>query len=253
LTREERIVGMFVEFADLMLNECDLVEFLYRLLEQSMGLLGCVEAGLLLADATSTLQVVAFSSERSRVLERLQAQRQEGPCFESYRSSEAVYSENLAMDHERWPAFATAALATGIRSVLSVPMRVRGETIGALNLFRGEVGRVSVRDLPLAQGFADIAAVAILQDRAVSERQGVMEQLQRALDSRVLIEQAKGILAERSHVSVDAAFVSLRAFSRAHNLRLSVVAQDVIENRIQVEELIALLPSTPQGDSAHSA
>jgi GAF domain-containing protein len=136
---------MFVELADLMLNEGDIVEFLHRLLEHCMGLLGSSEAGLLLADATPTLQVLAFSSERCRVLERLQSESRQGPCFESYRNSEAVFSENLAIDQDRWPAFATAALSTGIRSVHSVPMRVGGETIGAFNLFRNEVGRVSER------------------------------------------------------------------------------------------------------------
>jgi GAF domain-containing protein len=247
LTREERIVGMFVEFADTMLDEFDIVEFLHRLLDHSMGLLNRPEAGLLLADATSTLQVAAFSSERSQALERLQSQSQEGPCWESYRRSEVVYSEDLEMEGERWPAFAAAALASGIRSVHSVPMRVRGETIGGFNLFGGVAGRISVRDLPLAQGFADVAAVAILQERTVRETREIMEQLQRALDSRVLIEQAKGILAERAHVGVDAAFVSIRAYSRARNLRLSVVARDVIENRIDTEDLLAFAHSTTRG------
>jgi GAF domain-containing protein len=148
--------------------------------------------------------------------------------------------------------FATAALAAGIRSVHSAPMRVHGKTIGAFSLFRGEVGFIASRDLPLAQGFADIAAVAILQERTVSETRGVVEQLQRALDSRVVIEQAKGILAERGHASVDAAFIVIRAYSRAHNLRLSVVAQSVIENRINAEDLLVLLPATARGASSPS-
>ncbi len=234
---------MFVEFADMMLSEFDIVEVLHRLLDQSMGLLGCADAGLLLADPTSTLQVAACSSERSHALERLQTQSQEGPGFESYRRSESVYSEDLAMDQERWPAFAAAALAAGIRSVRSTPMRVRGETIGAFDLFQTGVGCVSGRDLPLAQGFADLAAGAILQERAASENRGIVEHLQRALDSRVLIEQAKGILAERAHINVDAAFLSIRAYSRAHNVKLSVVARDVIETRLNADDLLAALPA----------
>lgn len=242
MTREERIVATFVELADTMVDDFDVVEFLHRVVQRSMELLGCAEVGLLLANAAGRLQVMASSSERSEALELLQSQNEEGPCFECYHGSRLVYSEDLTRDATRWPGFAPAAIGRGISSVHAIPMRVRGETIGALNLFSTEVGRIAERDVPLGQGMADIAAVALLQERAVRKTRGLVEQLQSALNSRVLIEQAKGVLAEHAHISVDAAFACLRAHSRAHNRRLSDVARDVVERRIDAREITGLLP-----------
>ena len=242
MTREEQIVATFVELADTMVDHFDVVEFLHRLVQRSMELLDCSEVGLLLANAAGSLQVMASSSERSEALELLQSQNEEGPCFECYRGSQLVISENLAGDRERWPGFAQAAVDRGISSVHAIPMRVRGETIGALNLFRTKVGRIAERDVSLGQGMADIAAVALLQERSVRETRGVVEQLQNALNSRVLIEQAKGVLAERAHVSVDTAFASIRSYSRAHNRRLGDVARDIVERRLDALELVGFLP-----------
>lgn len=252
MTREEQIVATFVELADTMVDDFDVVEFLHRVVQRSMELLGCTEVGLLLVNATGRLQVMASSSERSEALELLQSQNEEGPCFDCYRGSRMVVSENLAGDRERWPGFAQAAVDRGISSVHAIPMRVRGETIGALNLFNTEVGRIADRDVPLGQGMADIAAVALLQERAVRETRGVVEQLQGALNSRVLIEQAKGVLAERAQVSVDTAFVCVRAYSRAHNRRLSDVARDIVEQRLAARELIELIPPAHRGGSGES-
>jgi GAF domain-containing protein len=242
MTREERIVATFVELADTMIDDFDVVEFLHRLVERSMEIMGCTEVGLLLANASGRLQVMASSSERSEALELLQSQNEEGPCFECYRTAQLVFSEDLAADVGRWPAFAPAALDKGIGSVHAIPMRVRGETIGALNLFSAEPGRIDERDVPVGQGMADIAAVALLQERAVREQRGVVAQLEGALNSRVLIEQAKGVLAERARVSVDVAFVSIRAYARAHNRLLSDVARDVVEDRLAPGELAELTP-----------
>jgi GAF domain-containing protein len=239
MTREQRIVETFVELADTMVDDFDLVEFLHHLVERSLELLDCAEVGLLLANAAGTLQVMASSSERSEALELLQSRNEEGPCFECYRDSIPVVSEDLAGDLGRWPAFAPAALSQGIKSVHAIPMRVRGETIGALNLFRSAPGSLAERDVPLGQGMADIAAVALLQERAMRETRGVVQQLQGALNSRVLIEQAKGVLAERGHVSIEAAFASIRVYARDHNRRLSDVARDVIDGRVDASQLAA--------------
>jgi GAF domain-containing protein len=244
MTREERIVETFVELTDTMVDHFDVIEFLHRLVERSLELMDCAEVGLLLANAAGSLQVMASSSERSEALELLQSRNEEGPCFECYRSSRLVFSEDLAADNDRWPTFAPAAVRHGIKSVHAIPMRVHSRTIGALNLFRGEAGRLAARDVPLGQGMADIAAVALIQERAMRETRGVVQQLHGALSSRVLIEQAKGILAERGHVSVDAAFASIRRYARHHNSRLSDVAQDVIEGRLDPAALAELLPGT---------
>lgn len=242
MTREDRIVATFVELADTRVENFDVVEFLHRLVERSVELLDCAEVGLLLADAAGRLRVMASSSVRSEALELLQSQHEEGPCFECYRSAQPVFSENLASDRGRWPRFGPAAVAAGIHSVLAIPMRVRGESVGALNLFRSQAGQIAASDLTLGQGMADIAAVSLLQERAARETRGVVAQLQGALNSRVLIEQAKGVLAERAQVSVDAAFAIMRAYARSHNRRLSDAASDVLDGTLDVRELIGLLP-----------
>jgi GAF domain-containing protein len=230
-------VETFVELADTMVEDFDVIEFLHRLAERCVELLDCAEAGLLLADAAGVLRVMASSSERADALDVLQSQNQEGPCFECYRFGVPVFSEDLTADTDRWPAFAPMAVEKGFGSVQAIPMRVRGETVGALNLFRADPGRVVEQDMPLAQGMADIAAIALLQERTVRQAHGVVEQLQGALTSRVVIEQAKGVLAERAQVDVDAAFVRLRAHAREYNMLLSDVARALIDGQLDADVL----------------
>jgi GAF domain-containing protein len=237
VTREQRIVETFVELADTLVEDFDVVEFLHRLAERCVELLDCAEAGLLLADAAGGLRVMASSSERSDALDLLQSQNEEGPCFECYRHGAPVSSQDLTADAGRWPTFAPLAMEMGFRSVQAIPMRVRGEAVGALNLFRAVPGRLVEQDMPLGQGMADIAAIALLQERTVRQAHGVVEQLQGALSSRVIIEQAKGVLAERAQIGLDAAFARLRAYARAHNLRLSSVARDLIDGRLDAASL----------------
>ncbi len=237
MTREQRIVATFVELADTMVEDFDVVEFLHRLAEHCVELLDCAEAGLLLADAAGALRVMASSSERSDALDLLQSQNEEGPCFECLTRGQPVFSKDLEADAGRWPTFAPAAVQKGFRSVQALPMRVRGETIGALNLFRAGAGRLAERDMPLGQGMADIAAIALLQERSVRESRGVVEQLQGALSSRVVIEQAKGVLADRAHISVDAAFARLRTYARDHNRRLSDVARELTDGALDAAAL----------------
>jgi transcriptional regulator with GAF, ATPase, and Fis domain len=233
MTREQRIVETFVELADTMVDDFDVIEFLHRLAERCVELLDCTEAGLLLADATGTLRVMASSSERSDALDLLQTQNDEGPCFECFHRGVPVSSENLMNELDRWPTFSPAALERGFISVQALPMRVRDTTVGALNLFRSQPGMIWDPDLPLGQGMADIAAVALLQERSLRESRGVVDQLQGALSSRVVIEQAKGVLAERAQISLDAAFARLRGYARGHNRRLSDVAGELIDGRLE--------------------
>jgi GAF domain-containing protein len=237
VTREQRIVETFVELADTIVEDFDVVEFLHRLAERCVELLDCTEAGLLLADAAGMLRVMASSSERSDALDLLQSQNEEGPCFECYRRGTPVFSEDLKADAGRWPTFTPLAVQMGFRSVQAIPMRVRGECVGALNLFRVVAGCLVEEDLPLGQGMADIAAIALLQERTVRQAHGVVGQLQGALSSRVVIEQAKGVLAERAHIGVDAAFARLRIHARRHNLRLSHVARELIDGHLDAASL----------------
>ncbi|HEX4109571.1 MAG TPA: GAF and ANTAR domain-containing protein [Solirubrobacteraceae bacterium] len=244
MTREERIVATFVELADAIVDDFDVVEFLHHLAERCVELLDCSEAGLLLADAAGALRVMASSSERADALDLLRAQAEEGPGFECHRRGTPVLSEDLLADHARWPAFTSVAVERGFRSVHAVPMRVRGEAAGALNLFRVVTGRIDERDLPLAQGMADLAAIALLQERAACESRHVVQQLQDALNSRVIIEQAKGILSERAHIGVDDAFARLRAYARRHNRRLGDIARDLVAGRLDASSVDASTSST---------
>lgn len=232
MTREQRIVETFVEFADTLVADFDVVDFLHLVAERCVELLDCSEAGVLLADAAGALRVMASSSERTDALELLQAQHDEGPCFECYHRGQLVISEDLEADTGRWPTFAPTAVQAGFRSVHAVPMRAHGDTIGGLNLFRSATGPLSGPDVPLAQGLADIAAVALLHERREREAHDTVSQLQGALQSRVVIEQAKGLLAERAQITMDQAFRRLRSYAREHNQRLSHVARELTSGRL---------------------
>ena len=237
MTREQRIVETLVELADTMVDDFDVIDFLHRVSERCVELLDCDEAGVLLADAAGNLQVMASSSERSDALELMQMQNDEGPCYECFVHGRTVSSEDLDADRDRWPRFSPAGLGHGFCSVHALPMRVRGETVGALNLFRARADRLDEPDVPVAQGMADIAAVALMQERTVRESRGVTAQLQGALSSRVVIEQAKGVLAERAQIGLDAAFVRIRGYARANNLKLGQVARDVVDGQLDPETL----------------
>lgn len=238
MAREQRIVETFVECADTLVAGFDVVEFLHRVAERCVELLDCVEAGVLIADPGGGLRVMASSSERTDALELLQAQNAEGPCFECYRDGRLVLSEDLDADAARWPVFAPAAMSAGFGSVHAVPMRAHGKAIGALNLFRSNAGRLAEPDVPVSQGLADVAAIGLLNERQSRESHDTVSQLQRALQSRVVIEQAKGLLAERLQLSMDEAFARLRGYAREHSHRLSQVADDLIDGRLNDEALI---------------
>jgi GAF domain-containing protein len=241
--REQRIVETFVEFADSLVQDFDVIEFLHRVAERCVELLDCAEVGVLLADPAGVLRVMASSSERAEALEVLQVQHAEGPCFECYHRGTLVFSERLSEDAGRWPLFAPAAMRAGFGSVHTIPMRVHGQTVGGLNLFRAEAGRLAEPDVPLSQGLADVAAIALLQQREAREAHDTVRQLQGALQSRVVIEQAKGLLAERGGISMDAAFTLMRTYARAQNRRLSEVAADLIAGRVDETTLSELAPA----------
>jgi GAF domain-containing protein len=240
MAREQRIVATFVEFADTLIADFDVVEFLHRVSERCVELLDCAEAGVLVVDLAGALRPMASSSERTEALELLQTQNDEGPCFECYQNGHTVLSEDLTADNDRWPVFAPAAVRAGFASVHAVPMRAHGQTIGALNLFRSGTGRLAEPDVPVSQGMADIAAIGLLNERQARESHDTVSQLQRALQSRVVIEQAKGLLAERLQVSMDEAFARLRSYARGHRRRLSDVANELIEGRLGDDAFISV-------------
>lgn len=242
LSRQLLLIRTMVELADSLVDDFDVVEFLSRLTERCVEVLGVSAAGVLLVAPEGHLRVVASSSEAMRVVELFELQSDEGPCLDCYRSGEAVINEDLATVDGRWPRLAPVALAAGFRSVHALPMRLRQAIIGALNLFGSEVGTLAADDALAGQALADVATIAILQQRAFVESRVLNDQLNHALSSRLVIEQAKGVLAERNGLTTELAFETMRRYARANNLRLVDVAQSVIDKNLAPEALVASRP-----------
>jgi GAF domain-containing protein len=232
-----------VELADTLVDDFDVVELLTRLTDRCIDVLDVAAAGIMLVAPDGALRVMASSSEAMRVLELFEVQAAEGPCLDCYRTAQPVLNVDLAAVNGRWPRFAAEALEAGFHSVNAFPMRLRGTIIGALNLFHIEPGQMAPPDIEAAQALADVATIAILQHRAVAEAQHINEQLQNALNSRIVIEQAKGMVGERANLNMEEAFSKLRAHARDNNRRLVDVARDVISGALSAA---SLAPATPQ-------
>jgi transcriptional regulator with GAF, ATPase, and Fis domain len=232
----------FVELADTMVVGFDVIEFLHVLTDRSARLLDAAAAGLLLADSRGELRVVAASSERARLLELFQIQHDQGPCLDCYRSGEPVTVTDLSAAAGRWPRFAAAAGESGFAAVQALPMRLRTQTIGALNLFRSSTGTFDQADTRVGQALADVATISLLNERSLRRSETLNEQLQTALNSRVTIEQAKGKLAERLGVDMDEAFELLRNHARASNRRLSELARAFVDGSEKLPGISAARP-----------
>jgi GAF domain-containing protein len=237
MPRESLLARTLVELADTLVADFDVVELMTVLTDGCVDVLDVAATGIMLAAPEGDLRVMASSSEAMRVLELFELQSQEGPCLDSYRTGNPVLNQDLAAADIRWPRFAAEARAAGFRTVHALPMRLRGTVIGALNLFHSEPGRMRPADVAAAQAMADVATIAILQHRAALEAQVINDQLNHALNSRVIIEQAKGMLAERAGVDLEHAFLRLRNHARNHNLRLVDVAQNLINGPLATESL----------------
>jgi GAF domain-containing protein len=218
----------FVELTDTMVADFDIIDFLHVLTSRSVELLNVSAAGLLLADPRGELRVVAASSEAARLLELFQLQSDQGPCLDCFRSGHPVAVTDLSAD-QRWPQFTAAAGQAGFSAMQALPMRLRDQVIGALNLFRVAAGAFDAEVVHIGQALADVATISLLHERSMRRTDTLNEQLQTALNSRVVIEQAKGKLAERLGIDVDQAFALLRDQARHHNQRLSDLARDFVD------------------------
>lgn len=226
--RETDIVDAFVYLADTLVTGYDIDDFLQSLTERAAEVLMASAAGVLLSDRRGELRLLSASTHVMRMLEVFEIQSAEGPCVDAYRTGQQVVAADFATE-DRWPAFVSRAVDVGFRSALAVPLRLRDERIGALNVFSLKPDGFDDQDLRAAQGLADVAAIGILQEREVTRVREQVTQLQGALDSRVLIEQAKGVLRERWDVTADEAFDRLRRHARRHHLTLRDVCTRVLD------------------------
>lgn len=234
----DRLAQVFVDVADSLTDDFDLIEFLQMLTTRSSDLLEIRAAGLLFADPQGRLQLMAASDERAQMLELFQLQAREGPCLDCFNEGTAIVGADLRQSADRWPHFAPRAVESGFRAVHAFPLRLRGEVIGAMNLFSTDVGAIDPADARVIQALADVATIALLQERAIRRGEVLTEQLQGALNSRIAIEQAKGALAQIHDCTIDEAFGLLRHFARETGRPLSEVAHDVTTDPTRVAALL---------------
>ncbi|MCW2796409.1 GAF and ANTAR domain-containing protein [Nocardioides sp.] len=233
----ERLAEVFVELADTLVDEFDLIEFLQILTIRTSDLIEARAAGLLLADNHGRLRLMAASDERAELLELFQVQSLEGPCQDCYREGVAVSTTDLSTAADRWPRFAPRAVAAGYRSVHAFPLRLRKDVIGALNLFGTEPGPMEPAGARIVQALADVATIGLLQERTIHRGDVLTEQLQAALNSRIEVEQAKGALSQIHNCNTDEAFELLRGYCRRNHLKLGDVARAVTSDPASVAEL----------------
>lgn len=243
--REGLLIEAFVNLADTMVDDYDVIDLLDRLANYSVRLLAAQAAGIILVDPQGNLRVVAASNEETEVIELLQLQAEQGPCVDCIRAAAPVSVPDLIHAAARWPRFVPTLQAGAYRSVHALPLRLRGQAVGGLSLFHREPGALPDSDLVLGQALADVATIGILQERAVRRGEVLTEQLQSALNSRIIIEQAKGVLAERGNLSMDAAFARLRDHARSHRQPLSELARCVVNGDLPVGDVLGV-PAEPE-------
>lgn len=233
-SRESKVIETFLELADTLVEDFDIIDSLTILAARCVEILDTAATGILLADSDGILRVIAASSEQARLLELFQLQNDEGPCMEAFATGQSVIDIELRSTSKRWPRFTPYAIDAGYESVYAIPLRLRGNIIGALNLLRVDNGPLDVGDVALAQALADIATITILQAAAATEARRREEQLQHALDSRIIIEQAKGMLAEHATIDMSSAFDRIRAHARNTNTKLTDVAAGIVSSQLHL-------------------
>lgn len=233
-TRTEQIFESFATLADTLVAGYDVLDLLQTLVDTCHDLLDVDSAGILLQNAHEKLELVASTSEANAVVETMQLAADAGPCLEAFRTHRVVSLPDVEVHAERWPDFATAAMSQGVRSVYAIPLRLRETTIGTLNLMRAEPGELNEHDVRAAKAFADVATIGILHERTLRDTSAVRDQLQHALTSRIIIEQAKGVVAETAHLSMDDAFTKIRQHARAQQMPLRTVAQQLVARELRL-------------------
>lgn len=234
---DQRALDTFIALADTLVEDFDITDFLGLLTDRCVELLDVTAAGLLLVDHQGTLNLVAASSEQARLMAMFQLRNQEGPGLECFTDGHPVRCPDLTGAGARWPRFAPAATNAGFAAVHALPMRLRADIIGGLTLFATAPGILDNSAVRLGQALANMATIGILHQRTIRRRETVVAQLQTALDSRILIEQAKGVLSERLRITVTEAFTLLRGHARRSGRRLAELSATVIDGTADVTAL----------------
>jgi transcriptional regulator with GAF, ATPase, and Fis domain len=237
MVREQRLAEVFVELADTLVEEFDVVDFLQTLTERCVELVDTDAAGLMLDDQRGNLRVIAYTDESARLLELFELQKAEGPCLDCFATGQVIANVDLTASRSRWPVFTEAALGSGFAYSHALPLRLRRQVVGALNLFTVERRALTDDHLAVAQGMADIATISLLHERALRDQFVLAEQLQTALHSRIVIEQAKGVLSARAAISVSEAFRRLRTHARRTGEQLTTVAEAVVTGSLDHGDL----------------
>jgi GAF domain-containing protein len=236
--REQRLIDAFVGATDTLVTDYDVVELLQTLIDNAVGIFDVDAAGIILANDRGELEVLVSTSESSGLLGILQLETGEGPCIQAYEAGAVVTADSRAEMERRWPTFATAAERAGFGSVHSVPLRIRDEALGSVNLFRTAEGALDERDASAAQALTDVATISILQQRTADSAARVEQQLRQALDSRIVIEQAKGFIAHTLDVDMDTAFTVLRTHARSHQQLLAETARAIVQREVPVPTVV---------------
>lgn len=232
--REKQLLDTLTFVADTLVDDFDVVDFLHDLVDRCAAIFDAVDVGLVLADEHGELVVMASTNERLHLIEVLQLSAGNGPCVDAYHSGALVTAGDIEEIARRWPPFASAARDSGYQSVHAVPLRLRQGTIGSLNLFSDKLGELDPRDVPAAQTIADVCTIGLVQERTIREASLARDQLQHALDARIVIEQAKGVIAHSRDIDMETAWRMLRQRARSHQARVTDIARGVIDGLITI-------------------
>ncbi|MEU3464733.1 ANTAR domain-containing protein [Streptomyces sp. NPDC006733] len=230
MSREQRIARTFVELADTLVEDFDVIDFLHQMTVRCQELLDVTSAAVFLAHPGLQLHSPAPCDSAPDLQRVLEAACDQGPAVDAHRTALTVATHDVADATARWPQFAPLLQHAGYPQATAVPMRLRQDVIGSLLLLHTGNQPLNADDLALVQALADVATIGLIQARALREQHTVTAQLHTALQSRIVIEQAKGILAARSNITPNQAFEALRQHARHHRILLRAVARDVIDN-----------------------
>lgn len=233
-TTAEDLAEALRRFAALLTDDHSTADILAALGEHATALLGVHGVGVLLREPGGGLSVATANTERGRIVEDLEAELGEGPCSVALATGEQVLEPDLAAALERYPRFAPRALDAGIRSIHALPLTARAEPLGSVDVVSVEERALDARELRVAQLLADVAVAYLANRHAIDRSTTLARQLQGALDSRILIEQAKGKLAERAGISIPEAFGRLRDHARRSRTKIHDVAAAFLRDELRL-------------------